>query len=191
MALNLHQPQECWDYRCVSSHLASNNFITKTLTISCTGPKREQQTICEVSIIAIWRRLLYIKTVTLKNTEEELTLCYLKKKKNLEKAIKPSVIPSSLRHHCFKDYLTPSLINWQCHLLLAARLEIPEPGHRPSPSATSERSSLASLCCPSATFTATARQMAPNFLSRERTPASLVYLLQMKTFYFWINTTCK
>lgn len=81
MALNLHQPQECWDYRCVSSHLASNNFITKTLTISCTGPKREQQTICEVSIIAIWRRLLYIKTVTLKNTEEELTLCYLKKKK--------------------------------------------------------------------------------------------------------------
>lgn len=87
MALNLHRPQECWDHRCVSSHLASNNFITKTLTIPCTGPRREQQTTCEVCITAVWRRLLYIKTVTLKNTEEELTLCFLKK--HLEKAIKP------------------------------------------------------------------------------------------------------
>lgn len=76
-------------------------------------------------------------------------------------------------------------------LLLTTKSESADQGHRPSPSVTSERSNLASLCCPSATFTATARQMAPNFLSRERTPASLVYLSLKKVFYFWLKIICK
>ena len=62
-------------------------------------------------------------------------------------------------------------------------LRAPDQGHQPSPSAMSGRSNLASLCCPSATFTATARQMAPSFLSNERTPASLVYLSSKEKYF--------
>lgn len=82
-----------------------------------------------------------------------------------------------------KDHPTPSLHVQLCFHSLPAAKPAPGPGHPPSPSAASGRSNLASLCCPSATFTATARQMAPSFLSKERTPASRVYLPSEKRYF--------
>lgn len=83
-----------------------------------------------------------------------------------------------------KDHPTPPSMSTfvSIHFQLPS-LRAPGPGHPPSPSAASGRSNLASLCCPSATFTATARQMAPSFLSKERTPASRVYLPSEKRYF--------